>query len=325
MRFVLSLLTLALIGFGALAFYTYFEFTKERTYQNESLIIERGMSGRAIARTVAQEGNIPEIAAIIAKRFTTQNAVQAGEYDLSDNPSLATVFERLNTADMIARNITVPEGLTVYQVIKLIQSEPLITNDCPDYKVVAEGSLLPETYAFLRGEPCRSILNRMNIAMNKALDEAWAERQSDLPYETPQEALIMASIIERETGVIDERAKVAGVFVNRLRIGMPLQSDPTTIYAMSDGKGFIDRPLYRSDWALEHPINTYHINNLPPQAIANPGIASIKAALNPSAHDYLYFVATGTGDGGHNFSKTLDAHNRNIVSMKNEKRARRSE
>ncbi len=178
-------------------------------------------------------------------------------------------------------------------------------------EIPPEGSLAPDSYEVRPGDSRASVLARMTEAQRAWLDLAWANRAPDLPYGTPQEALIMASIIEKETGVAAERPQVASVFVNRLRKGMKLQTDPTVIYGITKGQGALGRGLRQSELRAETPYNTYVVTGLPPTPIANPGPASIEAALNPADTDYIFFVADGTG--GHAFAKTLAEHNRNVA------------
>jgi UPF0755 protein len=174
-----------------------------------------------------------------------------------------------------------------------------------------QGSLLPETYFFENGETRAAMLARMQKAMTDALAELWPQRAENLPFDTPEQAVVLASIVEKETGVAAERPQVASVFVNRLRRGMPLQSDPTVIFALTGGEADLGRPLLRADLQVDHPVNTYVVNGLPPTPIANPGRASLEAVLNPAETDFLYFVADGTG--GHAFARTLAEHNRNVA------------
>ena len=179
-----------------------------------------------------------------------------------------------------------------------------------------EGTLLPETYHYTKNGSRPNIINQMSKAMTEALDILWPQREEGLPFQTKEDAIILASIVEKETGIGLERARVAGVFVNRLRLGMKLQSDPTVIYAITqgriknEGRGPLGRRLLKKDLAIQSPYNTYERTGLPPGPIANPGYASIQAVLHPEAHDFLYFVADG--DGGHAFAKTLSEHNRNV-------------
>ena len=179
-------------------------------------------------------------------------------------------------------------------------------------RATLEGSMLPQTYHYIYGDTRDDVIARMQAAMNKALDDAWNKRAEGLPLKNKEEALVLASIVEKETGVAEERARVAAVFVNRLRIGMRLQTDPSVIYGIEQQLGdAMNRPLTRADLETPTAYNTYVIDGLPPTPIANPGISAIEAALHPAQTDELYFVATG--NGGHNFAKTLEEHNANVA------------
>jgi UPF0755 protein len=182
-----------------------------------------------------------------------------------------------------------------------------------------EGALLPETYAYQWGDTRAAIVRRADAAMDAALAEIWAARAPNLPLRTPREALVLASIVERETGKADERARVAGVFINRLRRNMPLQSDPTAAYAAADG-GVLERPLTRADLDRDHPFNTYRIRGLPPGPIASPGRDTLRAVVQPEATEFIFFVADG--NGGHAFARTLEEHNRNVARWREIERAR---
>jgi UPF0755 protein len=185
--------------------------------------------------------------------------------------------------------------------------------------VPAEGGVLPETYAYQWGEDRAALLRRAEAAMARALAEEWAGRAADLPLASPREALVLASIVERETGLPEERPRVAAVFLNRLRRGMPLQSDPTVAYAAAEG-GVLDRPLTRADLDRDHPFNTYRTRGLPPAPIAAPGVASLRAVTRPAPTEDLYFVADGSG--GHAFARTLEEHNRNVARWREIERRR---
>ena len=203
--------------------------------------------------------------------------------------------------------MTIAEGLTSEAVVEILAKEPLLTGVAP---TPAEGTVLPETYQFERGEDRAKVLRRMMEAQDKLLALLWEHRQPGLPYLTPTEAVTMASIVEKETGVAEERPRVAAVFVNRLRTGMRLQSDPTVIYGVSQGRP-LGRGLTASELATETPYNTYLIDGLPPTPIANPGRAALAAVLDPPKTSELYFVADGTG--GHAFASTLEAHAKNVA------------
>jgi len=205
---------------------------------------------------------------------------------------------------VIIHKITVAEGLTVQQIVQLLNNEKSLDGDVTG--AIAEGSLLPETYHFTYGDKRRDLIKRMQTDMSAQLAALWKSRKEGLPFTTPEQALVLASIVEKETGVDGERGRVASVFINRLRKGMKLQSDPTVAYGLhKSGEG-----LTLDDLRTPTPYNTYVIDGLPPTPIANPGHAAILAVLNPPDTNDLYFVATG--NGGHNFAATLDAHNANV-------------
>jgi UPF0755 protein len=221
---------------------------------------------------------------------------------------MEVVLGKLVKGDVVLRFVTVPEGRTSWEAVEILSANPLLTGEIDE--VPPEGSLFPETYDIQRGQARTEIVARMQAKMDQVLDAAWQKRAEDLPVKTKEEALVLASIVEKETGLADERPEVAAVFVNRLRKGMKLQSDPTVVYGVTEGKGPLGRGLRRSELDRATPWNTYVIDGLPPSPIANPGLAAIEAVLNPPESEYLYFVADGTG--GHVFAKTLDEHNANV-------------
>lgn len=291
--------------------------------EDRAVVIERGAGPRAIAKRLREAGVLDDLrlrAFVPAARLTeAAGPLRAGEYAFPAGVSLAGVLDILRTAPTVQRRLTIPEGLTIAQILALLEQAEGLTGTISE--VPPEGSLLPETWAYTWGDTRDSVIRRMRAAMDRALAEAWAQRAENLPLSSPREALILASIIERETGVAEERAKVAGVFINRLRRGMPLQSDPTVIYAVSGGLGVLDRPLTRADLETDHPHNTYRYRGLPPTPIAAPGRASLLAAVRPAETDALYFVADGTG--GHVFSRTLEEHNRAVARWRAIERERR--
>lgn len=273
----------------------------------------------AIGVTLAEAGVVDHTVLFIAAVKLTEIAgpLKAGEYAFPAAVSLTDVLKLLRDGKTVVHRLTVPEGITSHQVVALLNAEPALSGEIGE--TPPEGALLPETYHFSRGDSRAVLLDRMRKAMSKALAEAWAARAEGLPFDKPEQALALASIVEKETGVAAERAKVAGVFVNRLRQGMKLQSDPTTIYALTQGKADLGRPLTRADWRVESPYNTYFADGLPPTPIANPGRAALAAVLNPEKHNLLYFVADGSG--GHAFAATLPEHNKNVQRWRDVQKA----
>jgi len=274
------------------------------------VLIEKGMGVAAIAAHLKQEG-IVESANVFRfgdQLFGAKQPLRAGEYRIPANANLASVAEILKTAEQVVYKTTIAEGLTTLEIIDFLRDEPGLQGNI--VTIPAEGTLLPETYHFHRGETRLSIIKRMADAMQRTVDELWESRAPSLPLATPYEAVILASIVEKETGVAAERVKVAGVFINRLNKKMRLQSDPTVVYGITNGAGPLGRALTRKDLDGVTAFNTYEINRLPPTPIANPGRKAIEAVLNPAQTDAIYFVADGTG--GHAFAKTLKEHNRNV-------------
>ncbi|MDF1585710.1 endolytic transglycosylase MltG [Marinimicrococcus flavescens] len=295
---------------GWLALYYYLQ---EPGPLREELVLElpRGSGVMGIARQLAEADVIrwPLAFAGAARLEGRDRSLRAGEFRFTPGMSPAEVLALLESGKIVLHRITVPEGLTVAETYALLEASEVLTGELPAQP--PEGSLLPETYMVPRGEPRVAIVERMRAAMKTALEEAWAGRQEDLPLEGPQQALILASVIEKETAVAAEYPLVAAVFVNRLRRGMRLQTDPTVIYALTEGEGPLGRPLTRADLETDHPYNTYKNGGLPPGPIASPGRGALAAAVNPADVDFLYFVADGSG--GHAFARTLREHNRNVA------------
>jgi UPF0755 protein len=284
-----------------------------------TLVIERGSGLTAIAAQLEEAGVVGNRWVFLAGTALEggDRRLKAGEYAFAPGISPAEAADLLARGSNVSHKITIPEGLTSAEIVALLQAEPLLTGEVAD--VPAEGSLLPETYQFLRGDSRASVVDRMRKAMQQEIAALWAKRATALPYKTPQDAVTMASIVEKETRIPAERPVVASVFLNRLQAGMPLQADPTVIYALTEGKKPLGRPLTRADWKLDSPYNTYLVTGLPPGPIANPGRDSLAAVLNPAVTDYYYFVADGSG--GHVFARTLDEHNRNVQEWQKRRQA----
>lgn len=238
--------------------------------------------------------------------------LKAGEYAFTKGASAHDILDTIVSGKVIEYNITIPEGLTSDQIVERLNESDVLSGTIR--QVPREGSLLPETYKVTRGTSREDMLRRMARGQQAALQEIWQGRDPSLPLRSPEELVILASIVEKETGEADERSRVAAVFVNRLDKKMRLQSDPTIIYGLVRGKGRLDRPITRADINTPTPFNTYAVAGLPPGPIGNPGRASMEATANPAKTKDLYFVADGTG--GHVFSETLDQHNRNVVKWR---------
>lgn len=287
--------------------------------QDRIVLISPGLGSAAIADALSREGVIGSALGfrIMSMIEGQHRRFKAGEYRFTAAISPKEVADLLVSGRSITHAITVPEGKNSREIIALLRADDRLSGDIS--ADLPEGSLLPDTHHIHRGDTRASVIVKMQKAMQEMLDKLWAGRAAGLPYASPREALIMASIIEKETGVDGERRKVAGVFVNRLKLGMPLQSDPTVVYALERANGQpMQRPLYRKDWEFDSPYNTYQNKGLPPTPICHPGVLALEAALNPEKHDYLYFVATGRG--GHYFAKNLREHNENIRLYKRELR-----
>jgi UPF0755 protein len=279
-----------------------------------SVVLERGSSARAIALKLEDAGVIIDGRLFLAGLWLEGGAgeLKPGEYAFEAGISPRAVAEKLIAGDAVVRKLTIAEGLTVHEIVALVAAADGLEGVVN--ATMSEGTLLPETYHYAFGDGRGELLARMHEGMTKLIEELWPKRAAELPLDTAAEAVILASIVEKETGVAAERARVAGVFVNRLKRGMPLQSDPTVIYALTKGEEPLARALSRADLALDSPFNTYRNKGLPPAPIANPGRAALEAALNPAETDALYFVADGSG--GHAFAKTLAEHNQNVARWK---------
>lgn len=278
--------------------------------EQRNILIPNGASLKKIAWLLEENAVLqhPELFTLIVRLTESGTSLQAGEYAFSPHISPFEVFHKITSGDTVLHMLTVPEGLMTSQVLELIQNTPYLEGEVPQN--VQEGELLPETYGYHLGDTRAALVERMRQDMRRTLEQLWEKRADDLPVKTIEEALTLASIVEKETGIADERGRVAAVFINRLRKRMRLQSDPTTIYAITNGESVLERKLLSRDLALKSPYNTYAVYGLPPGPIANPGKNAIEAVLNPPATNELYFVADGTG--GHQFASSLEEHNRNV-------------
>jgi UPF0755 protein len=284
--------------------------------EHVSLIIPRGASVARIADMLTEAGVITQPTKFrAAVRFTfADRTLQAGEYAFEPGISMREAIKKMTGGDIMHRTVTLPEGLTVAEITARLMATDGLYGPPLAFE---EGALLPDTYAFRYGDKVTDIMRRMAVAMTNTVTSAWENRAPDLPLSTPQELLILASIIEKETSRDDERTTVASVYVNRLKKGMKLQADPTVVYGASDYEGRIRTRHLRED----HPYNTYVHKGLPPGPICSPGRASILAAANPAQTDYLFFVADG--EGGHIFAKTYAEHRKNVQAFLEKQRQQR--
>lgn len=291
--------------------------------KTKTVVIPRGAGPATMTKVLQEEGVIDH-----AKLFRvalmidpSPKPIKAGEYEVPAHVSMQALVDLLQSGKVVQRRLTVPEGTTTAEVIELVRKTEALTGDITlDLK---EGDLLPETYFYSRDDTRDGLLMRMKEAMEKTLDEAWRKRSPGLPLANRREALVLASMIEKETAIPAERAKVAAVFINRLRRRMRLESDPTVIYALTGGKGSFNRELTRADLQSTSPYNTYMVVGLPPGPICNPGRASIVAATTPARERLLYFVADG--QGGHAFAMTMLEHNRNVERWRQIQRERQEQ
>lgn len=306
-----TLIVICFIGLGGLFYFVKLQFDKDGPLNHATIIvIPSGEGVNQIATRLEEQGIISDrrLFMLSALYFKAQKKLKAGEYEIKAHSSMRNVLDTLSLGKSILYKITIPEGLTSEQIVERLSKHSDLSGEVS--RIPPEGSLLPDTYKFSRGTTRDSFLIRMQAEQKKFIAKLWDNRAKDLPFKTIQEAIILASIVEKETGRADERGRIAGVFVNRLKRGIRLQSDPTIIYGLVGGKGKLGRPILRSEINQHTPYNTYRISGLPPTPIANPGRSAIEAVLNPVKTNDLFFVADGTG--GHVFSETLRGHRKNV-------------
>ena len=286
--------------------------------QAKTIAIPKNEGTLEIAARLEREGMVTDRRLfVVAYRWTQLAAMiegtkpaplKAGDYSVRQSASVRQLIELLSEGKTLTYRVTIPEGLTSYQIVERLKADPNLSGDIQT--VPPEGSLLPETFVVERGMPRQTVVERMQAQAHKLIEKAWAHRKRDLPVKSAEEAVVLASIVEKETGRSDERDRVAAVFLNRLRQNMRLQSDPTILYGLSGGKTVWSRPIQKPEITQKTTHNTYQIDGLPPTPICNPGRAALEAVLNPADTKDLYFVADGAG--GHVFAETLKDHNANV-------------
>jgi UPF0755 protein len=297
---------------AAAGFWAYLTFTATGPLAEKKIYeVEKGKSRAEISVALADQGIISDarIFSAAAAALNIRGArLKAGEFEFPKGASMQEVLAMITAGRFLTYKVTIPEGWTTQMVVARLQEQAELEG--PITTIPAEGAVLPDTYVFRRGLTRQKLLEDMQAANTKMIDEIWKTKPADSIIKTKEELITLASIVEKETGVAEERPQVASVFINRLKKGMRLQSDPTIIYGIAGGKGRLDRAITKSDIDTATPYNTYQIPALPPGPIANPGKAALMAVLNPDKTPYLYFVANGTG--GHAFASTLEEHNANV-------------
>lgn len=310
---IFSVITVIVLGAGLFAWLAQQRFEAKGPLTGPVVVVVPNAAGTgAIADLLEKRGVISDATtfSLAAKLGGQVEKLKAGEYEFPPGISMREVMEDIAEGRTVQHRITFPEGWSSEQIVRRLLDDPVLVGKIA--AIPEEGSILPETYSYSRGTTTREqILDQMKKAMDRRVADAWAHRTPGLPLASPREMVVLASIVEKETGKADERPRVAAVFINRLRKGMRLETDPTVLYGLYGGKAWLEgRTIMRSDLAAPTPYNTYRIQGLPPGPICNPGRAALEAVANPSRTNELFFVADGTG--GHVFAETLDEHNRNV-------------
>jgi peptidoglycan lytic transglycosylase G len=312
---IFTVLIVISVAVGAALFFGKQRFDAPGPLADDKVVnIPRGLGTRDIADVLQREGVIDQpyifMGGVIALK--ARGELKYGEYQFSKHASVADVVDTIIEGKVVQHAFTVPEGLTSEQIVARLLENTALTGQIKE--IPREGTLLPETYRFTRGMTREQIIQRMQQAHRRVLQDVWEHRMPDLPVKTPEQLVTLASIVEKETGRPDERTRVAAVFVNRLKTKMRLQSDPTIIYGLTGGKGSLGRPIQKNEIEQPTPYNTYVIDGLPPGPIANPGRASLEAAANPARTKEIYFVADGSG--GHLFSDNYTEHQKNVARLR---------
>ena len=311
----LTLLVIGLVVVGGVLLYGVSQFYGNGPAQADTVFrVEAGNGLGTTAQRLEEQGLISNryVFQLGGRALERQAMLKAGDFTIPAGASMADILKELTEGNPLRYAVVVPEGWTSWEAVQRINGDSNLVGEIT--ALPPEGSLLPGSYDYLPGDTRQSVIDKMQAAMQAQLAEIWAARNPDLPLETPEEMLVLASIVEKETGVASERPQVAAVFVNRLREGMRLQSDPTIIYGITNGQASLGRGLRRSEIEAKTPFNTYQIDGLPPTPIANPGAEALRAVANPDSHDYLYFVAKGpVPSDGHAFAETYAEHQRNVA------------
>jgi UPF0755 protein len=311
---VISIFVLLAVLSGVLLFIGKQRFEQSGPLAQDTVVnIPKGSGMRDIADVLQRQGVIDQPYVFIAGVMVlkAREDLKAGEYQFKAHASLRDVVATMVEGKVVEHQVGVPEGLTSEQIVSRLSDDNILIGDIR--QIPREGTLLPDTYDFTRGVTREQMIQRMQQAQQRVVKEIWDHRSPDLPLKSPDQLIVLASIVEKETGKPDERTRVAAVFVNRLKQNMKLQSDPTIIYGLVGGKGTLGRPIMKSEIEQPTPYNTYAITGLPPGPITNPGRASLEAAANPARTRELYFVADGTG--GHAFAETYEQHQKNVARL----------
>jgi UPF0755 protein len=312
---VFTLILVAAVGIGLAVTTSKHRFEFPGPLADAKIVnIPKGLGLRDIAKLLQREGVIEQpwlfITGVLIMK--AREELKHGEYEFKKQASLKDVVDTIVEGKVYQHQLTIPEGLTSQQIVDRLMQDQLLTGSISE--IPKEGTLLPETYRFPRGTTRGQLVQRMQQAQRRAMQELWERKAPDLPLKTPEQLIVLASLVEKETGKPDERTRIAAVFINRLKLRMRLQSDPTIIYGLVGGKGSLGHPISRSEIEQPTPYNTYVIDGLPPGPITNPGRTSLEAAATPARTKELYFVADGAG--GHVFAETLEQHQKNVGRLR---------